>query len=100
MDVNNITPREIILGILLEITENGAYSHLAIRSALDKYQYLGKQDRSFITRICEGTLERMITIDYIIGQFSTVKVSKMKPVLRGILRFSVYGFHPSVCHLQ
>lgn len=90
MDVNNITPREIILGILLEITENGAYSHLAIRSALDKYQYLGKQDRSFITRICEGTLERMITIDYIIGQFSTVKVSKMKPVLRGILRFSVY----------
>ena len=34
MDANNITPREIILGILLEITENGAYSHLAIRSAL------------------------------------------------------------------
>ena len=75
MDVNNITPREIILGILLEITENGAYSHLAIRSALDKYQYLGKQDRSFITRICEGTLERMITIDYIIGSSVSASMS-------------------------
>ena len=38
----------------------------------------------------EGTLERQIEIDYIINQFSKVKVNKQKPVIRTILRSSVY----------
>lgn len=82
--------REIILGILLEITEHDEYSHIVIRNVLEKYQYLEKKDRAFITRITEGTLEQLILLDYIIGQFSTVKVNKMKPVIRNILRMSVY----------
>ncbi len=87
---SNVNTREIILGILLEVTRDGEYSHIAIRNTLEKYQYLEKQERSFITRVCEGTLEHMITIDYMIDQFSTVKARKMKPVLRCILRSSVY----------
>lgn len=82
--------REIILGVLLEINRDGEYSHIAIRNALDKYQYLPKQDRAFITRVCEGTVEYMLQMDYIIGRFSSVKVEKMKPVIREILRSSVY----------
>ena len=54
------TPREIILKVLTEISENGIYSHKAIRGALDKYQYLSRRDRAFINRVCEGTIERMI----------------------------------------
>ena len=38
----------------------------------------------------EGTLEHMMEIDYIINQFSKVKVNKMKPVIRTILRSAVY----------
>ena len=82
--------RELILGILLEVTEHHEYSHIAIRKVLEKYQYLDKKDRGFITRITEGTLEQLIHLDYIIEQFSTVKVKKMKPVIRNILRMSVY----------
>ena len=82
--------REIILGILLEVAEHGAYSHIAIRNALEKYQFLEKQERSFITRVCQGTLERMITIDYMISQFSKVRLGKMHPTVRCILRSSVY----------
>lgn len=85
-----ISTREIILGVLLEIDRDGEYSHIAIRNALDKYQYLPKQDRAFITRVCEGTIEYMLTIDYIIEQFSSVKVEKMKPVIREIVRSGVY----------
>lgn len=87
---NGINVRELILDVLLEITKNGEYSHIAIKNTLDKYQYLEKQERSFLTRVCEGTLENMILIDYIINQFSKVKVNKMKPVIRCILRSSVY----------
>ena len=83
-------PREIILRILTEISENGIYSHMAIRGALDRYQYLTKQERAFINRVCEGTVERMIEIDYIINCFSTVPVDRMKPVISDILRSAVY----------
>ncbi|MBQ8802125.1 MAG: 16S rRNA (cytosine(967)-C(5))-methyltransferase RsmB [Tyzzerella sp.] len=82
--------RELVLGILLEVTRDGEYSHIALRNVLSKYQYLDKKERAFITRVTEGTLERMIEIDYIINQFSKVKVNKMKPVIRNILRSAVY----------
>ena len=49
--------RELILGILMEINKEGQYSHIAIRGTLEKYQYLEKTERAFITRVCEGTQE-------------------------------------------
>ncbi|MBQ4559782.1 MAG: 16S rRNA (cytosine(967)-C(5))-methyltransferase RsmB [Tyzzerella sp.] len=82
--------RELVLGVLLEVTRDGEYSHISLRNVLTKYQYLDKRDRAFITRVVEGTLEHMIEIDYIINQFSKVKISKMKPVIRCILRSAVY----------
>lgn len=82
--------RELILEILLQITRDGEYSHIALKNALDQYQYLDKKERAFITRVVNGTLERMIELDYILGQFSKVKVSKMKPVIRTILQSGVY----------
>ena len=82
--------RELVLGVLLEVTREGEYSHISLRNVLTKYQYLDKRDRAFITRVVEGTLEHMIEIDYIINQFSKVKVNKMKPVIRCILRSAVY----------
>lgn len=87
---NGINTREMILEILLEIEEEGKHSHIAIRNALSKYQFLPKQDRAFITRVCEGTLEYRIQIDYIIDSFSKITVDKMKPVIREILRSAVY----------
>lgn len=82
--------RELILGILTEVNEEGRYSHLVIRSVLEKYQYLTKQERAFITRVSEGTIQRRIELDYIIDCFSKVKGNKMKPLIRNLLRMSVY----------
>lgn len=87
---HQVNTRELILGILLEVNKEGQYSHLVIRSTLEKYQYLEKQERAFITRVCEGTLEYKIRLDYILNQFSTVPAEKMKPVIRELLRSSVY----------
>ena len=66
------------------------YSHLVLRDVLDKYQYLGKQERAFLTRLMEGTLERQLTLDYVIDQFSKTRVKKMKPLIRNLMRMSVY----------
>ena len=85
-----INLREIILGALMDIVEEEQYSHIVMKDVLEKYQYLEKRDRAFITRVTEGTLENMIQLDYIIERFSKVKVRQMKPVIRNILRMSVY----------
>lgn len=82
--------RLTVLDILMEITKEQEYSHIALRSALDKVQYLPKQERAFINRLVEGTLEYMLRIDYILDQYSSVKVDKMKPIIRNILRSGVY----------
>ena len=82
--------REIALEVLIEVLEKGGYSHKVLGAALLKYQYMDKQQRGFLTRLCEGTIERALELDYIIDQFSKVPVKKQKPVIRNILRMSVY----------
>lgn len=76
--------------MLLAIDRDGQYSHLVLRDVLDKYQYLSKQERAFLTRLTEGTVERMLTLDYVIDQFSKTKVKKMKSLIRELMRLSVY----------
>lgn len=85
-----INSRMICLECIIDILENNSHSHTVLNDTLNIYQYLDKKDRAFITRLCVGTVERAIELDYIINQFSKVKTTKMKPVIRNILRMSVY----------
>ncbi len=87
---NGINTREIILDMVIEVLEEDKYSHTVLKSAFKKYPNLEKQDRAFISRIFTGTVKSYITLDYFIDQFSSVKVRKMKPFIRNLLRMSVY----------
>ncbi len=82
--------RDIVVDILLDIEKNQTPSHVALGRMLQKFQYLENHERRFISRLTKGTLERQITLDWMIGRFSSVKVKKMKPVIRAIIRMSVY----------
>lgn len=82
--------REIALDILLEVLEKGGFVHDILRRALEKYQYLEKQDRAFITRLTEGTVERLLTVDAILDACMKSGIQKQRPVIRTILRMSVY----------
>lgn len=82
--------RAVVLDILMEVNEKGAYSHVTLHDALKKFQYLDKNERAFITRLSQGTVEKLIYLDYVIDSFSKVPSEKMKPVIRNILRMSVY----------
>ena len=86
---DKVNIRELALDILLRVTRDGEYSHTAIAGVLEKYQYLDKRDRAFLTRLTESTLENLIQINYVIDQFSKVPVRKMKPVIRCIIQSSV-----------
>ena len=73
-----VNTRELVLQTLLEINKEGQYGHIAIRNTLEKYQYLEKPDRAFITRVTEGTLEYLLQIDYIINSYSKTKTEKIR----------------------
>ena len=87
---NTINEREIALDVLMEINEREQYIHVLLNDALRKYQYLEKNERAFITRLVKGTMERRMTLDYVINQVSSVRVNKMKPLIRNLMRMSVY----------
>ena len=73
---SSVNGRDLALQTLLTITRDGEYSHIALKKILDEHQYLDKKERAFITRLVNGTLERMIEIDYILNLFSKTKVKR------------------------
>ena len=60
-----------------------------INDALNN-RLMDQRDRAFFVRLVHGSLEYQIQSDYIINQFSKVAVDKMKPLIRNVLRMSVY----------
>lgn len=82
--------REIALDTLLALEREKDYSNRLIRAVLDKYDYLESRDKAFFKRLTEGTLERQLELDYYLDQFSSLPVRKMKPLIRCLLRMSLY----------
>ena len=90
MTIKETTGREIALDVLTEVLENGGFIHTSLSRALLKYQYLEKQERAFITRLTDGTVERLLTLDAAINACSKTRTEKMKPFIRTLLRMSAY----------
>ncbi len=82
--------REIALDTMLVLGRQKEYSHRLIREVLDKYDYLPDRDRAFLKRLTEGTLERRLELDYHLNRVSNIPVGKMKPLIRELLRLSLY----------
>lgn len=88
--MTQINVREVVLDILLELSGQNEYSNILIAGVLDKYDYLDGKQKAFIKRVSEGTVERRIQLDYVLDQYSKTPVTKMKPLIRELLRMSVY----------
>ena len=58
--------RNIVLNMLLE-NNKGRLSHFIVKDTLDENKNLDKNQRAFITRLFQGTIERTIEEDYIIN---------------------------------
>ena len=82
--------RAIVLDMLMEILEKGSFSHVVLSQVLEKYDYISDQERHFIVRLTKGTVEKVPELDHLLNQVSKTKVKKMKPLIREILRMSIY----------
>ena len=69
MKQEQVNLRQLVMDMLLAVTVSNEnrppeYSHVIIRDVLNKYNYLSGQEKAFMKRLFEGTLERMIELDY------------------------------------
>lgn len=81
------TVREQVVDLLIEVEREQSYAQLSLKNALED---LDVRDRSLATEIFYGTLKYQIQLDYWLNQYSETPVKKMKPLIRNLLRMSVY----------
>ena len=88
--MTEVSTRSIALECIILVAEEHRFSHTVLNDAREKYAWMSAEDRAFFTRLVHGTLEYLVQADRILEPRSSVKVRKMQPVIRNILRMSVY----------
>ena len=84
-----MTPRHAAVLSLNSTFKNGRFVNLELDSTIKKYGFEDK-DKSFYTRLLYGSVERKITLDYIINELSSVEFSKIDPLVKCILETGMY----------
>ncbi len=87
-----MTARESALKALYSIEKSGAYTNAALKEALSA-EGLSAQDKGFVTELIYGIVSNKSAIDYIIMQFSKVRIKKMTPWVLSILRMGIYQIY-------
>lgn len=81
-------PRKSALKILLKIENEGAYSNIALNNQLKEDHTTGV-DASFCSALVYGVLERKILLDYIIRQYTNIRLKKIEKTVLNILRMGI-----------
>ncbi|MEK4064489.1 MULTISPECIES: 16S rRNA (cytosine(967)-C(5))-methyltransferase RsmB [Paenibacillus] len=81
--------REVALDVLVRVEQQGAYSNLLLNSSLQK-SGLSREDTGLVTELVYGSISRMLTLDYVLGDFVTKGIAKLQPWVRNLLRLSLY----------
>lgn len=80
-------PRETALRAIYDIEFNGAYSNMTLKKYLDGTE---ERDKGFITALVYGTVDKKITLDYIISKLSKIKLKKISKYILIVLRMGIY----------
>ena len=84
-----MTARAAAVQALLQIEQSGGYSNIVLDEALSR-STLPAADRSLMTRLVYGVVERRLTLDYCLNRVSSTPVKQMEPAVREILRVGAY----------
>ena len=82
--------RSVALDCLLLIAEEGQFSHVVLAAARDKFAWMAEEERALYERLVHGSLEYLPQLDRLIAERSKTPLRKLKPVIRCILRLSLY----------
>lgn len=80
--------RNLALRVLYSVERDSAYSALVLNNSI-KENKLSSVDASFLSALVYGCLERQLTLDYIIGQYSKIPLKKIDLKTKIILRLGI-----------
>src|SRR5947208_16665049 len=83
-----MTAREVAFRVVRRVSD-GAYADRAFRAEAQRAQ-LASADRGFAQQLAYGTIQRRLTLDYVIGRLSDRALSKLDPPLLDALRIGTY----------
>jgi len=81
-------PREIALKILHRTEKDDSFPNLLLSNDLKELS--NPADRALASNLVYGVLKNKITLDYIIGKFSKIKVEKLSLWVLNILRIGIF----------
>lgn len=84
-----VNSRKEAIDILLDIEKNDSYSNIALDKALREKE-LSKKDKAFITTLIYGTIEKKITLEYIVSNYSKTPLKKIRPFVLIALKTALY----------
>jgi 16S rRNA (cytosine967-C5)-methyltransferase len=87
---DKVNERKIVLDILIEMEKIENRELSTIKRVLDRYDYLDVKSKAFIKYLADGTVERKLTLDYVLNQFSKTPTEKMAIPILCILRMGTY----------
>ena len=85
-----ITAREAALLALNDILYNGKYSNIAVKEMLGKCRGMDKTEKAFFTNLVYGVISRHFTLEYVISQYSSIKLKKLARYVKIILELGFY----------
>lgn len=83
------TPRDVALGILVQVDTRKAFADLLLNQAL-KNGSMSSRDAAFATELVGGTLRWRARLDWILSQFVRNDLDKLTPWIRNGLRLGLY----------
>ncbi len=83
------TAREIAVTALVQWERDSTFSNIMLDNLL-RSASLSRADAAFATRLVYGTLERLLTLDWLLGKNSRQPLKKCHPLVRAVLRVGAY----------
>ncbi len=84
-----MSPRMLALRVIRRVTEEGAYSNLALAAELRR-SGLPRRDRGFATDLVNGTLRKVIPLDRTIASAASRPLTEIDPPALALLRLGAY----------
>ena len=82
-------PRQTAFDALMKTYRDEAFSNLALDGILSKSD-LDTRDKSFVSNLFYGVIERQLTIDYQLSIYLSKPLKKLKPEVLTIMRMGAY----------
>lgn len=81
--------RKIAVKALVEVEKSGGYSNIVLKNIFSRNE-MSPNDKALASAIFYGTLDRKLTVDYVLKQYIKKPLSKIDPITYAALSIAVY----------